>query len=101
MDEEFPKHPPRIGMTAKKIMIVACIVKNALYVSGGITPSYMSGSGTQPMPGTAVSGQASSQRTSSARMPPTTNMPRPIARNCLPIILWSSEKTYVRRKPAS
>src|SRR6185503_4509392 len=46
---KLPKQPTRIGMTAKKIMMVACMVKNALYVSGGITPSYMIGSGTQPM----------------------------------------------------
>ena len=27
---KFPKHPTRIGMTAKKIMMVACMVKKAL-----------------------------------------------------------------------
>ncbi len=27
---KFPKQPTRIGITAKKIMIVACIVKKAL-----------------------------------------------------------------------
>jgi hypothetical protein len=27
---KFPKQPTRIGMTAKKIMMVACMVKNAL-----------------------------------------------------------------------
>ena len=50
-------------------------------------PSYMIGSGTQCMPGTAVSGHASSQRTSSARMPPSTIMTSPMTRNCFPIIL--------------
>ncbi len=84
---KLPKHPTRIGMTAKKIMIVACMVKNALYVLGGMMPSYMSGSGTQCMPGTAVSGHASSQRTSIASRPPTTSIPSPMPRNCFPIIL--------------
>src|SRR5262245_53633998 len=84
---KFPKHPTKIGMIAKKIMMVACMVKNALYVWGGMMPSYMVGSGTQPKPGTAVSGHASSQRTSSASMPPITNMERPMPRNCLPIVL--------------
>ncbi len=27
---KLPKHPTRIGMTAKKIMMVACMVKKAL-----------------------------------------------------------------------
>src|ERR1035437_7248469 len=43
---KLPKHPTRIGITTKKIMIVACIVNFALEVLGGIAPSYMNGSGT-------------------------------------------------------
>jgi hypothetical protein len=55
-------------------------------------PPNMVGSGTQANPGTGVSGQASCQRTSSARIPPITSENRPMARNCFPIILWSVEK---------
>ena len=43
--------------------------------------------GPSRSPGTAVSGQASCQRTISARRPPRTIMIRPMNRNCLPIIL--------------
>jgi hypothetical protein len=50
-------------------------------------PSYMVGSGTQAMPGTAVSGHASSQRINIARNPPITSMSSPRNRNCRPIIL--------------
>ncbi len=64
-------------------------------------PSNMSGCGTQWKPGTGVSGQASSQRTRSASTPPITSMLSPVVRNCLPIVLWSSEKMYLRMKPGS
>src|SRR3989442_1373700 len=46
-------------------------------------------------------GQASSQRTRRARMPPIMRPRSPRVRNCLPIILWSVEKTYWRMKPTS
>jgi hypothetical protein len=55
----------------------------------------------EPRPGTAVSGQASCQRTMSASRPPSTIMKSPMKRNCRAIILWSVEKMYVRTKPSS
>jgi hypothetical protein len=55
-------------------------------------PPNIVGSGTHPNPGTGCSGQASSQRTSSARSPPMRKNVSPCARNCFPIILWSVEK---------
>src|SRR5947199_1030961 len=61
---------------------------------------------THPKPGTGppvgpFAGQASSQRTRRARMPPIMRPRSPRVRNCLPIILWSVQKTYWRMKPTS
>ena len=53
------------------------------------------------MPGIAVSGQASCQRTMRARRPPRIIMKSPMKRNWRAIILWSVEKMYVRTKPTS
>src|SRR5206468_1767320 len=105
---KLPKHPTRIGMTAKKIMMVACMVKKALSPAGVMLPPGRSGLSidTHPKPGTGppvgpFAGQASSQRTRRARMPPIMRPRSPRVRNCLPIILWSVEKMYWRMKPTS
>src|SRR5215471_2329332 len=36
--QKFPKAPIKIGVTAKKIMIVPCMVKSDVYATGEITP---------------------------------------------------------------
>src|ERR1044072_2533933 len=36
--QKLPKPPIRIGVTAKKIMIVPCIVNSDVYAAGEITP---------------------------------------------------------------
>src|SRR5215471_15973424 len=36
--QKFPNAPIRIGVTAKKIMIVPCIVNSDVYATGEITP---------------------------------------------------------------
>src|SRR5438034_4418784 len=61
---------------------------------------------THPKPGTGppvgpFAGQASSQRTRRASMPPIMRPRSPRVRNCLSIILWSVEKIYWRMKPTS
>ena len=97
--QKFPKAPARIGMITKKIMMVACMVNAMLYVLGSRMPPVSLR--IPPRPGTAVSGHANCQRTTSASRPPRTIMKRPMNRNCRAIILWSVEKIYVRTKPSS
>jgi len=36
--QKLPKPPIRIGVMAKKIMIVPCMVNSAVYAAGEITP---------------------------------------------------------------
>ncbi len=88
--QKFPNAPARIGMITKKIMIVACMVNAMLYCDGSRIPPVSVR--ITPSPGTAVSGQASCQRTTSASRPPMIIMNSPRNRNCRAIILWSVEK---------
>src|SRR5262245_25374225 len=90
--QKLPKPPIRMGVTAKKIMIVPCIVNSDVYAAGEITPP-APGNSSRPTIGTGSPGRASCHRISIAITPPTARKARPRNRNCLPITLWSVEKT--------
>ena len=49
--QKFPKPPIRIGVTAKKIMIVPCIVNSDVYAAGEMTPP-APGNSSRPTSGT-------------------------------------------------
>ena len=84
--QKLPKPPIRIGVTAKKIMIVPCIVNSDVYAAGEITPP-APGNSSRPTSGTGWPGRASCQRISIAITPPTARKVSPRNRNCLPITL--------------
>ena len=53
--QKLPKPPIRIGVTAKKIMIVPCIVNSDVYAAGEITPP-APGNSSRPTSGTGCAG---------------------------------------------
>ena len=79
-------------MTTKKVMIVPCKVRSAVYPSGVIAPP-VSGKSHSPTMGTLAKGHASWKRMSSAIRPPINSITRPRAKNWIPMTLWSVEKT--------
>src|SRR5450759_2880005 len=95
--QKFPNAPMRIGVMAKKIMIVPCIVKNDVYDCGGMTPPLW-GQMSWPRTGNGVPGSAICQRIIIAITPPTARKKRPYQTNCFAMTLWSEEKMYFPRK---
>ena len=88
--KKFPNPPTIIGMTTKKIMMVACMVNSMLYTSELTTPARMAGSqfwfsqnssGMSPVSGNGVPGKPSCQRTVIANRPPMMSMNNPEKRN--------------------
>src|SRR5262249_33467317 len=67
---KLPKPPASTGMITKKIMIVACMLKNMLYESGDMCCPALPGHSSLPMIGISACGQPSWRRTNNARVPP-------------------------------
>jgi len=83
--QKFPNAPMRMGVTAKKIMIVPCIVKSDVYAAGEITPP----AGPKRRRPTTGTGARVRQLPADEHgmNPPTARKQRPSARNCFAMTL--------------
>ena len=84
-------------------MIVPCIAPNTLYNSALITPPGAtllpsSASSIGPTNGIACPSYAIDQRIVAIRQNPKNRNASPQNPYCMPMTLWSVEKTYVRQK---